>query len=90
MAKILDKRLTAAKQRADKLRLQYDWLRTESELLPADCQEKKEKALNKFIRKSNKKLQKSTKLFWPKLELKTKKTSRPLYNKIATISITTN
>ena len=59
MAKILDKRLTAAKQRADKLRLQYDWLRTESELLPADCQEKKEKALNKFIRKSNKKLQKS-------------------------------
>jgi len=58
MARILDNILPVTQQRADKLRLQYDWLQTECELLPSYYQEKKEKALYSFIKKSNRKLRK--------------------------------
>ena len=55
MAKILDKQ-SKAERSATRCRLKYDWLRTEYENLPAQYQEKKEKELQKFIQKANKKL----------------------------------
>ena len=56
MAKILDKPASAIQQRVIKLQQKYDWLRTEHDDLPSIYQEKKEKALQKFIQKANKKL----------------------------------
>lgn len=56
MAKILDKSVSATQQRVIKLQQKYDWLRTEYDALPLIYQEKKEKLLQKFIGKANKKL----------------------------------
>lgn len=56
MAKILDKSASAIQQRIIKLRQKHDWLRTEHDDLPSIYQQKKEKTLQKFIQKANKKL----------------------------------
>ena len=56
MAKILDKLLPATAGRAVKLRQSYDWAKTEQESVPEKYEVKKQKQLNKFIYKSNKKL----------------------------------
>lgn len=56
MAKILDKPASAIQQRIIKLRQKHDWLRTEHDDLPSIYQQKKEKTLQKFIQKANKKL----------------------------------
>ncbi len=55
MAQILDK-LPVSDQNAIKYQQKYQWLRTEQENLPTYYQEKKEKALQAFTRKANKKL----------------------------------
>ena len=56
MARILDKLLPATAERAIKLRQSYDWTRTECDALSDKYEEKKQKQLNKFIFKANKKL----------------------------------
>lgn len=56
MAKISDKLLTAGEQRAIRYRLEYDWLETERTTFGADYREKREKKLQKFVKKANKKL----------------------------------
>lgn len=56
MAKILDKLLPATASRAVKLRQSYDWTRAEYDAIPSKYEEKKEKQLNKFIYKANRKL----------------------------------
>ncbi len=56
MAKILDKLLPATAARAVKLRQSYDWVKTEQDALVEKYEEKKQKKINKFIYKSNKKL----------------------------------
>ncbi len=57
MAKKLDSLLPVTEKAAMQYRQQLQWLRTEYEALPAIYQEKKEKALLKFSRQANKKLQ---------------------------------
>ncbi len=56
MAKILDKLLPATAGRAVKLRQSYDWTKTEQESICGKYELKKQKELNKFIYKANKKL----------------------------------
>ncbi len=56
MAKILDKLLPAGAMRAVKLRQNYDWTKAEYDELPAVYEEKKKRALDKFIISANKKL----------------------------------
>ena len=56
MAKILDNLLPSTAQRAIKLRQSYDWIKTELSELDAVYEAKKQKALDSFIVKANKKL----------------------------------
>lgn len=56
MAKISDKLQSAAERKSIKLRLKYDWLHTEYDVLPSAYQKKKEKELYKLVRRANKKL----------------------------------
>ena len=55
MAKILDN-LPVSEEKAIRYQLKYNWLSTEHASLPERYQQKKEKELNQFVRKSNKKL----------------------------------
>ncbi len=59
MARILDKLIPATAARAVKLRQSYDWAKTERDSIPGKYEEKKQKELNKFIYKANKKLRAS-------------------------------
>lgn len=68
MARILDKLLPATAARAVKLRQSYDWTKTEHDAVPAKYEEKKEKQLNKFIYKANKKLRSAAFLACDKVE----------------------
>lgn len=56
MAKILDKLLPPTAGRAVKLRQNYDWVKAERESLNGKYEEKKQKKLNGFIYRANKKL----------------------------------
>lgn len=56
MAKIWDKSGTSSHGRAIKLQQQYNWARTEHDALPELYEQKKQKQLQKFIRKADKKL----------------------------------
>ena len=56
MAKILDKIRPSSHGRAIKLQQQYNWARTEYDALPQLYQEKKQKQLQAFLRKADKKL----------------------------------
>jgi len=56
MAKILDKKRLQGTGRIVNIRQAYDWAKTEYETLAEKYGEKKEKLLNRFIAKSNKKL----------------------------------
>lgn len=55
MAKILDK-LPVTERQAVRLQVKYNWLAAEQEALPAAYEEKKEKKLQAFSRKANRKL----------------------------------
>ena len=56
MARILDKLLPPTAGRAVKLRQSYDWVVAEREALPGKYEEKKQKKLNSFIYRANKRL----------------------------------
>lgn len=56
MARILDKLIPSTAQRAIKLRQSHDWIKTELAELSGVYEEKKQKALDKFVVKANKKL----------------------------------
>ena len=56
MAKILDKLGLSSAQRAIKLRQSYDWIKTEQDELAKKYEEKKNRELDKFVIKANKKL----------------------------------
>ena len=56
MAKILDNIIPSTAQHAIKLRQSYDWIKTELSELDAVYEAKKQKALDSFIVKANKKL----------------------------------
>ncbi len=68
MAKISDKLLPASAARAIKLRQSYDWVKTEQDALAEKYEEKKQKKINKFIYKANKKLARSAYLACDKEE----------------------
>ncbi len=57
MARILDNILPQTASRAVKLRQDYDWTRAEYESIPQKYEEKKQKELDRFIYKANKKLE---------------------------------
>ena len=59
MAKILDKLLPITASRTVKLHQRYNWLKYEHESLPGKYEERKNKQLNKFIVKANKKIAKA-------------------------------
>ena len=56
MARILDNILPATASRVVKLRQSYDWTKTEYDAIPDKYEEKKQKQLDKFIYRANKKL----------------------------------
>ena len=56
MARILDNILPPTASRAVKLRQSYDWIKTEHDAIPDAYEEKKQKQIDKFIYKANKKL----------------------------------